>query len=370
MNYLTIKASVVKVAKVIGDTYLSDDTSISSVEDIIEGNEEDENYVLVAMLLKLTHVNHDKQEDSSSKVNTFKKQKRNYDRILQFGDTSGNVFCIIYERESHSSRGLKYCADMIAVGTTFLLIEPKLSPSGQTLRTDMPVMETSLPLVPLSDRIMRFWPQVPCRPPTEANETTFFLLQQLSLEIKSADFRGKGDIHPASCMGLLCDRQNILKASKSCGCLVQRTQGSSSGIVLECTITSLINPEENRFFSIHYYRSYRLTSLMVKNPETVAILQQTERISRVLDLRKAIKLCYTHINSHDGFTVGGYITRGEIADASDATHKIDSEKVHYHLAYVFPSRFLLDKDTNYCQLKYKYQPSQFDAATNETKTNS
>lgn len=122
--------NIILEAKRHANSYIDDDTIIAKVEDIVDGTF-DENYVIIAILTKLTHVLHDAAVDDN--VPAYKKHKKNYDRIFQFSDIAGVSFCVICESDTQSRTAMGFCVDMIAVGAVFVLVEPKQE-HGNTLR--------------------------------------------------------------------------------------------------------------------------------------------------------------------------------------------------------------------------------------------
>ena len=110
----------------------------------------------------------------------IKKQKKNYNRIYQFGNRAGKTCCIISDEQNIARSLVNLLVDAPAIGQCFLLIEPTTKQS-QALRQDMPVIQTSMTMLPLKDQFIISFPIIIPRPPTLANETTFFVLHNLKL---------------------------------------------------------------------------------------------------------------------------------------------------------------------------------------------
>jgi hypothetical protein len=346
MNINNIKTKVVKEAQYIAKHYLKDDTKIATIDEIVAETYE-ENYVLVCVMHRMVHKDHQKQEDGG---NPYKKQKKNYNRIYQFGDKTGQVCCIITEEQSIARALNNFLVDAPAIGQSFLLIEPTPG-TGQTLRQDMPVLDVALPMLPLNDEFMENFPVVVPTPPSLANETTFFLLHNLKLRWVAVDMRGKGDVFLPSCTSFLCDRKEPLRTNHACGCFSHSAKGNLSPVVLEVTIIC----DE---FTARKDRSYRTTRMFVRLPDSIGILQQAERLAHTTNIRKSVKKCYDFINSHGGFTVCESITRGEIQDSSETqAAKVASERVTYHVCYSQPTQLHILDTNEYKRLKFVYTPS-------------
>ena len=354
LNYALILQHVAKDANNLASAYLNNQTKFMYIKDVINDNDCLENYAVIVVLFKITHANHDHVEDPS-KQGPFKKQKKCYNHIFMFGDLLGNVCCVIGETDNQSRSSMHFCGDLIAIGQPFVLVEPKYD--GSTLRKDMPVLQISNPFIPLADAILSSLPEVEPRPPSEANETSFFFLRNLKLLFVGAELRGKGDIKPPSCPSRLCDRMEPLKPSQSCGCF-SHPAGNVSSVVLESTIISE-STNEIRTFKVMLNRSYRTTKLFLRNPESIALVPQQERINQVVAIHQKIKECSVFINSNGGFTVSGVITRGESPVESNPNEKVVSEHATYHVCYSQPTNLSLTKSNlEFTKLQYEYDQEQ------------
>jgi hypothetical protein len=97
-------------------------------------------------------------------------------------------------------------------------------------------------------------------------------------------------------------------------------------------------------------------------------------VAQVSTLRESIEKCYTYINQNGGFTVTGYITRGETPDVSNPNEKVVSERPTYHVSYTQPTNqaILNGYDMNNNALKFAIaspaMPTGHDQNTNDTAT--
>jgi len=352
MNVSTILSNLTGEASIIAGHYLdSETTKISTIADIIERKYE-ENYVLVCVMHKMVHKDHDKQEEPA---NVFsKKAKKAYNRIYQLGDINGQTCCIISESQEVAKRLINLLVDTSAIGRCFVLFEPTVR-SGQSLRQDMPVFEINTTMLPLNDGFINNFPMAVPKAPTLANETTFFVLHGLKLRWVQTEVRGKGDIFPPSCPSYLCDRKEPQKVTNACGCFSHSLRGNLSPVVLEGTIISDdTSSGSDKMFTVIRDRSFKTTLMFIESPDSLGISQHTDRLISTKGIRKSVEKCYKYINTNGGFTVCGSITRGEIQDASEAMAKIASEQTNYHICYSQPTQLSVLKDPEYKKLKFNY----------------
>jgi len=208
MNAQSVLKAVCKEAQPQAKTQIQLITKLVSIREIIDRKCE-EDYVVVGFMCKVTHVNHDRQDETTTKsqYGNSKKIKKNYNRIFQFADKEGFVFCIICENDPHSRNIMKHVIDINAVGRAFALYEPKIN-SGHILRLDMPIIRCNDALMPLENSIYSMVRNIPISPPTQGNETTFFHLNSMMLRFTSVHLIGKGDGEPPSCAGFFVIEKN------------------------------------------------------------------------------------------------------------------------------------------------------------------
>jgi hypothetical protein len=358
MNAQTVLKAVCKEAQPQAKTQIQVTTKLVSIREII-GRKCEEDYIVVGFMVKVTHANHDRQEDTSMKgqYNNAKKVKKNYNRIFQFADKEGFVFCVICDNDPHSRNIMKHVIDINAVGRAFALYEPKMH-TGHVLQLDMPIIRCNAALMPLENSIYSAVRDIPLSPPTQGNETTFFHLSRIMLRFTSVQLIGKGDGEPPSCAGFFCDRKEPLKISHSCGCFSHAAQGNLSSVVVETDVISDLSKDQTKWFRIDSNRSFLMTTMFITSPESIGILQQQLRQGENNKVRKAVRECFEHINtgSRGGFTISGIITRGKTHDASDQTQVIFSENVTHHATYIQPTKLEVLKQEAFVELKYEYIP--------------
>ena len=236
---------------------------------------------------------------------------------------------------------------MIGVGTLFIIWEP--TPTGSALRLDMPFIETTQPIFPLQQFVYSLLSTTLPTVPSSANETSFFLLQNQTLKFVRAELRGKGDQKQPSCSGKLCYRKEEYKANNACGCF-KADPNLSSGVIELSIISKHIN--------VHNNRSLRLTNLLVKNADLLARLNPTERATHKEPLRLKVKDATNYINTNAGFTITGYVNRGESMDASDLNEKVASERVLFHITYCYPTDLTIPTQEGFKTFIYNHNNNQ------------
>jgi hypothetical protein len=340
-------------------SWVNKDTKIWNLKQTLEDQIED-NYVNLCILIRMTRVNHDQREvDARGGYPNKKQKKHNYNRMFLFADTgtTNTVFAIFCETDKQSRTATHYAGDIIGIGQPFIIIAPKYK--EQCWKIDCPVLQTSLPWIPLKISIMSRIPEILPHPPAEINEATCFLIHNKTVIFKSIELRGKGDMEPPSCSSFLCDRKEPLKVNKCCCCFNRPVMGNLSPVVMESTVIV----GHNDSIIVHYHRSYRTTLLFINNPETIGMLQPEDRIIQFRAYGFCVQKCYTYINSNGGFTIGGYIQRGESVDQSDTTEKIASLRPTFHLTYIMPTDIHIRERPEYKVLKYNYVPCVAESGT-------
>ena len=129
-----------------GNSFIDDaNTKIVTLQDILQQEDDMEDYNFPGILLKVTHFNHDKKEEElKNPIMGGKRQKlRNYNRIALFATLDGLLFCIVFETEQQARSAFQYCSGKITRGNLFLLIEPEKTKGTGALRKDVPTLKTS-----------------------------------------------------------------------------------------------------------------------------------------------------------------------------------------------------------------------------------
>jgi hypothetical protein len=357
----SIRSNIDQAAEATATGFINGSTVIASVQDILKDAYE-ENYIVIGILYKILHANHDKTD-----MTTFyspKKQKKNYNRMFMFGSFDGTCFCVIAENENRAKAMMNFCSgNSIGVGQPFVLVEPKQVPR-QYLRKDMPVLEISLPFLPLQTNIIPLLSQQEIRSPNQAEETTFFFLHNVEARFVSCEIRGKGDVEPPSCSGLLCDRKEAEKICHACGCFNNPILGNVSPVVLEYSL--VFKADGAPFEPVKKERSFRTTLLFISSAETLGVLQQIDRNVQSWRLRECVKKCNDYVNAHGGFTLGGTVSRGLVHDISDPNARVLNESSTFHICYAMPTDPKVEMKPEYRALKYTYEKTSTASPTGTT----
>jgi hypothetical protein len=222
----------------------------------------------------------------------------------------------------------------------------------QTLRKDMPVLDVSNSLIPLTENLPTVLPVIPIREPNQSGEATFFLLQNHRIALYGCEIRGTGDVNPPSCSGFACDRKDPEKPAHACGCFRNMNIGKVSPIVLEYSARFA---NEDKAISLNYLRSFRTTCLFIKNANTVGLnMKGGNRMVKLKETRAAIVACCEYINEHGGFTIAGTVSKGMRKDLSDTNVLVLSDIPTYNLCFLMPTNMgLLNHDT-FQTIQYLY----------------
>jgi hypothetical protein len=131
-NATSMLKGLIQEAKPIGEHHIHKDaTKIATIDEVLSERCE-ENCILVCVLCKLVHKDHDKQEDGA---NPYKKQKKGCNRIFQFGDGTGQTCCIISENQEHAKTLMNLVVGVAAVGECVVLIEPTVKAGHSCAKT-------------------------------------------------------------------------------------------------------------------------------------------------------------------------------------------------------------------------------------------
>jgi len=325
---------------------IDDDTKCARLSEV-QSYTFDRNYLLVGILFKVTHVCHNKTE-ADFKGPMMKRQKKNYNRMFQFGTLGGNCFCVICDNKSISQHFCKYLTG-IGVGQIVVLADP-WPVKDQELRIDMPILRTSQPMYPLKLQSYAFTLTIQLKHPGQGGETTFFLYHNVQIDFTRAELRGKGDMYAPSCKGLLCDKKDTQKVNSACGCFTPESH--MSPVVLEYTIKF----KAPALFTdpLISERSYRTSRLFLKDISSLGLMQPEERYDEMKTIMACMEKCSDYINSNDGYTVCGTLSKGLVGDMSDETVKIASEKSTCHITYLMPTNIDIISNKEYENLMYNY----------------
>lgn len=339
---------------------LDENTTLVTVEDLLDENPPMENYVLIGVLFEICHYRRD-EEDPTSKNGAYgsnKKTKKNYNRIFEFGCLSGATFAVICDTEACSQKMMSKHKD-IAIGGAFAIWEPKKTKLGSTLRPNMPVLEVGNAFIPFHDTAMAHLPKIVPRNPAIGGEATFFLLHNQQIQFGGCDIRGPQDVYPPSCGGVTCDRSTEQKVSRACGCFRFNDLGRISPIVMEYTVRFF---DGTKNVTVTKQRSFRNTRFFVLNVNTAGLkLDLIDDVERIKTIRKKVKALQDFVNNgtnviKPGFTIAATITRGMVQDYSDPSARVLSNDGTYKFCFILPTEWKIIKDDPvYKNLKFNLQ---------------
>ena len=99
----------------------------------------------------------------------------------------------------------------------------------------------------------------------------------------------------------------------------------------------------------------------MKNADLLARLNPTERSTHKDPLRLKVKNSTIYINNNGGFTVAGYMNRGESKDASDPNYQVASEKIVHHVTYCYPTNLAIPTQQGFKGLVYNHNTQETEA---------
>jgi len=226
-----------------------------------------------------------------------------YDRIFTFGElnTPGKCFVIITETVSESDFLLRHMRDSSTVGDLVAVIEPE---GPQKALNDMPVVSTITPLVPF--QTPQRLPHVPIITP-QPREQRYFLLKGIPIRMSRAT------LVPASCKGVLCDRQQPPNRHVQCGCMFTSKE---TAVVIQSHVTFDYIDENGatQTHTVNNHRSWKTTKLFITplTPTTDCTAFYAERTG----LRASVTAAVQIANDNGGWNIIGWFRRGEVVDAS------------------------------------------------------
>ena len=285
-------------------------------------------------------------------------QLANYDRMIEFGDLSdpGRCFTVFLRDQSASRTMLKYFADIPALGTPCMIGSPDKA-AGKTKASDMPIVEGEFPYVPLCNETHASFdltlalPEVPMVIPDQPGELKYFILHGQPVTMNRTKYIKTG----VSCTGRTCDRSMIPSTSKHCGCLHQGFDQCAS--VLQCTLVFDVPADVAAYCvgEVSRFRSQRFTELVVSDNKNMQKTSEDDLNEHYLQLHSAMQALGGCVNDHGGWTIVGWMRRGEIHDKSTLGGTAESLETKLHVVRLSPTsaeiRNLRDDAFNDLRLK-------------------
>ena len=343
------------------EVYLNEETQLVNIEDISnEKIDDNEDYVIVAVLYRVVHHRHDVQDGAPEKGQYDKstrgrKPSKEYDRMFMFGGIEGDMFAYIATNENNGRLLVCHLKDnVVGLGKPFVIINPEVK-ARSMMKNDMSTIITHRPMIPLSESFYRHFPTKAARVPSSAGEDALFVYHHLSIKLSKIKVICKHCIDKVVCRGCLCDRKAAFEPNQGCGCFDVTGGCKLSPVVLEYTVNFPRGIHDLR--SVAKERSLRSTYLFLKNPTTLGRLDSAAFDAEHRKITKSVVKCVDHINSVGGFTVVGTIALGRVQDSSGAPQSHSTATLPtLHVTYLYPTDNSVADDKEYCNLKYKYEP--------------
>jgi hypothetical protein len=263
--------------------------------------------------------------NSGSRVKGDKKDHPHYNRLMIYGDLMDppRCFVVICSGNDLAKAFFGESNRFVGVGSTFYICEPnesKHSMSDMVLIT--PSAKPCLPLV--SHRLL----DVDLRQNMAAGDQVYFIKNNLHIRLERVEALKRG----VSCSGILCDRQELPIDGKGCGCYL--TKHTTAPFVIQYDVFLTLNAQVYRVENV---RSYRLSCLFLKDPMSYCLLFPEDMKARFWSLRTGVQQMVSYINNHGCWSVVGWLKKGEVADASNNTERVESMEDHIHISSLYPS---------------------------------
>jgi hypothetical protein len=302
----------------------------------------------------------------NSRMRLGQASKRNYDRIVMFGDvsSSGNCFAVVFPSNITSSNFFGSSNQRKGVGCMYYILEPKEVRETLGSTTSVAILDSYTSAFVLHNSVARSVKEVPYMWP-EAGHTKYFAYHDRQIQLAYTTLKSD------TCLGgYFCDRQKKFTSTMSlkphCGCF---SNSGQAPLVLDHVLSVNI-PElqsENGQIVVKEFRSFRTQQLFADN-RALRFASQTGQAHTLVTtstaemnkIRQAVKECVQYINSRGGWTVIGWVRRGVTADTSDtrnesgvALENMASESTKPHSSYLYPTDVTVVESDEYKGMMYK-----------------
>jgi hypothetical protein len=334
----------------------------STVEDEIHNDNPDDTFVVGLMLtvrMAVATMVYRPAPGTNKSQKTGHNNAKAYDRLLTFADvnSTGTCFSIMLQTKRDSDKFFNQGRRQgYGVGRCFLIGEPMQTDSKLGGCDAITLIDGFSGLVlPLKDGV-QYMPNVPLTHPPDIGSTRFFCYHnQTNISLTHVK------LDRSSCTGDLCDRQidpNLLTTFR-CGCLQTDTKR-----VIKILDMSVRVPCEQSFraeesTTINNFRSLRTTRVFMDEKAIGTI--DTNNHVHVRALRKGLKDMITWVNQKGGWTIVGWIRRGQKADESDTSkdaENLASINTAPHLTYMMPTDMSILETEDYLLKKFALTPAQ------------
>ena len=257
-------------------------------------------------------------------------QQTTYNRYFYVADVTNPPYCaaIITRSGSETNHLVSNTRGEQLVGMDFYIKEPNLS--LKTLGEATPVLETSTrDLIPLVSNTVNLIPACHDLRPDDlqAGQGGYFVMKDTKINLRRATL-----CTDTKCIGKQCDRQ---KRNGDCSCVYGTAQKNfvySFDVSFEVPITL----HSSKKLTIPEYRSLSTTALFFKDHSVREVSMQREENGQTF-IRDKIKTMTQIINQNGGWTIVGWMKRGETTDLGTGQDKVENVEVTMHLSCLRPT---------------------------------
>ena len=266
------------------------------------------------------------------------------DDCLDLNNSSGMLVALMPRTNDEAARLMEYLrGEEYGVGSVCYLEEPSSTTKylGGPKTQHIPILEDVKMILPLQVEDYSSLRTIELGEASlEANESRGYLLHRKRIDVYKVDIVG------AFCFGSFCDRQDVGDpGTKNCGCFSRNPGGHDR--VFDMTV-HFHGPFNGKMESVKNFRSYRTSKLFVRDMDTWDFLQQRkfEGLREFTQIRRdSVRQMVEYVNDHGGWTIAGWVRKGESRDASDVNNETyTSFDDSLHVTFLFPTTVSI-KDT-------------------------
>lgn len=283
---------------------------------------------------------------------------RDYRRLYTFANlASSGATCVMMEMTLSDQMNIFNYLIKCRIGDEFIAMEP--SSKVSFIGVDMPILETSGPLIPVRLRNNNLPAEVPVpHDVSELNSSKFFCFHNAEIVFDGVDL-----IKTGCTQGNMCDLRHPKK--KGCSCLTQNTRNRSDAEYVlsgDISISYVVRNRNARHMKVlpkvRQWSSQHFTNFVFDGSIPINPLNNESNSEIITLLRRHLRKLVDYVNSSQehangtqGWTVIGWYRRGAKSDASasagsDDKVAADMEEATMHIIRIQPTAIKKSKLRN------------------------